>query len=190
MSFCIVCCSFFLLVTAQNSTKPVEEGMSNYKIHPNSDNINLDSGLSSNQISNDSIFHAGALLLTKLNGNALYLRSSFCLSCHDGVSAIEGHTSTNVGNLENVETSTFFSFNHPVAFEFTRSLALSKSYLNDPYNTPSGLGGTVADDLLVEGRIEYVTCHDILFNRKHKEKYEILYKSNNGSALCLTCHTR
>jgi len=190
IGFCIVFFSVFKLVNAQYSTKQIKEGIGNNKIHYNSDKINLDSGLSSNQISNDSIYHAGALLLTKLNGNALYLRSSFCLSCHDGVSAIEGHTSTNVGNPENVETSTFFSFNHPVAFEFTRSLALSKSYLNDPYNTPSGLGGTVADDLLVEGRIECVTCHNILFNSKKKEKYEILYKSNKGSALCLTCHNR
>ena len=188
--FCIVFFSFFQLVTAQNSANRMKEEMSNNIIFPNSDKINLDSGLSSNQISNDSIYHAGALLLTKLNGNALYLRSSFCLSCHDGVSAIEGHTSTNVGNSENVETSTLFSFNHPVAFEFTRSLALSKSYLHDPYNTPSGLGGTVAEDLLVEGRIECVTCHNILFNRENSEKFEILYKSNAGSALCLTCHNR
>jgi hypothetical protein len=48
----------------------------------------------------------------------------------------------------------------------------------------------VADDLLLEGRIGCVTCHDILFNPKNKEKFKILYKSNEGSALCLTCHNR
>lgn len=125
-----------------------------------------------------------------LNMKARSLKSNFCLSCHDGIVASTGHTSSNVGNLNTIDASGIFNFDHPVAFEFTRELAFSKSYLNDPYTTPSGLGGTIAEDLLVEGRIECVTCHNIFFKTENQQQYEILNKSNSGSSLCFTCHNR
>lgn len=151
---------------------------------------NLDSGLTSNQTLNDSIYHAGVILVLDLRGETRYDKSSFCLSCHDGVFVRSGHTNSNVGNPENIKQGDIFRGDHPVAFEYGRSLYLTKSYLNDPYSTLSGFGGTVAEDLLVEGKIECVTCHNIIFKEGEKRKYEILVKSNSGSALCFTCHNR
>lgn len=156
----------------------------------NSEINNPDSGLVFNQIMNDTIYHAGVVLVLDLNGKAQYTKSSFCLSCHDGIFVRSGHTDSNVGNPENIKQENIFRGDHPVAFDYGSGLYLNKDFLNDPYNTPSGFGGTVADDLLVEGRIECVTCHSIIFRDGEKEKYEILVKSNGGSALCLTCHNR
>lgn len=147
-------------------------------------------GMDSFLFSNDSTYHAGALIALDTHEDLRKLKSTFCLSCHDGVFAPQGHTTTNFGNPETIDPTSIFSFNHPVAFEFSSSLAFSKSYLNDPYTTPSGLGGTIAQDLLVNGYIECVTCHNIFFNPKDLEKYEILNLKNSGSQLCLTCHNR
>ena len=135
-------------------------------------------------------YHDGALLVLDLNMDARKLKSTFCLSCHDGVFATEGHSTTNVGNPENIDGNSIFSFNHPVAFEYDSSLALAKTYLNDPYRTESGFGGTVAEDLLVNGKIECVTCHNIYYERGENLKYGKLNKSNDGSDLCFTCHNR
>lgn len=151
---------------------------------------NLDSDLSSNDILRDSVYHAGVLMVLNLNGGARYTRSSFCVSCHDGIFVKSSHSLNNIGNPENIENRAISTYDHPVAFEYTRTMSFEKSYLNDPYSTPSGLGGTVAEDLLVEGRIECVTCHNIIFKEEEKGEYATLIKSNNGSSLCLTCHNR
>ena len=185
VGFCIIFFSFSILVTAQNGKIQNKEG-----IEKNKGQDHSDSTFSLSKASKVSIYHAGAISALGLHINPRTLRSSFCLSCHDGVSAREGHTSTNVGNPKNVNPTSFLNFNHPVAFKFTKELALSKHYLNDPYTTPSGLGGTIAQDLLVEGRIECISCHNILFNPKNLKKFETLNISNVNSGLCLTCHNR
>lgn len=135
-------------------------------------------------------YHEGALLVLDLNMDARKLKSTFCLSCHDGVFATQGHSTTNIGNPENIDGNSIFSFNHPVAFEYSSKLALSKNYLNDPYTTDSGFGGTVAEDLLVDGKIECITCHNVYYERGETLKYGKLNKSNNGSDLCFMCHNR
>lgn len=169
---------FFLFYAGELS------GQTNFEV------TDLDSGLRSDQIINDSIYHDGVILVLNLNGESNYTKSSFCLSCHDGIFERSGHTASNVGNPEDIDHLSMFRGDHPVSFEFDRDLAARKDFLNDPYITPSGFGGTVAEDLLVEGRIECVTCHNIVFREGEKDKYEILVKGNGGSALCLTCHNR
>ena len=192
IKFClhIIFFIFSLWVTAQNRPIRDNAGKENKKEQNNTKLKYLGSDLFSNEISNDSVYHAGALLVTKLKQNKIYLRSSFCISCHDGIFITAGHTTTNVGNPEDIDPMAIFRFDHPVAFDYTSELALSKGYLRDPKTTLSGLGGTVADDLLVEGRVECVTCHNIFFNRENKKKYEVLNISNGASGLCLTCHKR
>lgn len=186
----IVLVCFSILVAAQSGLKPNSERMVDRIGDISPEEISLDSVLLRSQTSRDSIYHAGALMVRDLNNNARYLKSSFCVSCHDGIFVPEGHTSTNFGNPSSIDPSSLFSFNHPVAFEYSSKLAQAKNHLNDPYVTPSGMGGTVADDLMVEGRIECVTCHNIFFKPAMRERFEVLNKSNNGSGLCLTCHKR
>ena len=143
-----------------------------------------------NQVEKKELFHDGALLVLDLNMDARKLKSTFCLSCHDGFFAPEGHTTTNIGNPSSIEHASVLRFNHPVAFEFTRELAAANHYLNDPYDTASGNGGTIAQDLLIDGRIECITCHNIYYELGETQKYSKLNKSNGQSDLCLTCHNR
>ena len=177
--FNIIFCLVFFFVSAEDVSGQTQSEINN-----------LDSGMNSNQILNDSVYHAGALLVLDLNGQVINTKSSFCLSCHDDILVRSGHTDSNVGNPEKIKQENIFRFDHPVSFDYGTGLSLNKDFLNDPYNTPSGFGGTVAEDLLVEGKIECVTCHNVIFRDGEKEEYEVLVKSNGGSALCLTCHNR
>lgn len=181
---------FSLLVTAQNSPKQDNDGKENNKQRSSITSNYLGSGLSSNEKSTDSIYHEGALLFMDSNLNSRNLKSSFCISCHDGIFVPAGHTTTNIGNPVDIDPMTIFRGDHPVAFDYTSDMAASKNYLKDPKATLSGLGGTVADDLLVDGRVECVTCHNIFFKRENNKKYEVLNLSNGASGLCLTCHKR
>lgn len=136
----------------------------------------------------DKGYHKGAILVMDLNKDPRKLKSTFCSSCHDGSVASTGHTSTNYGNSENVNPNTFFSFNHPVAFEYSSGFAASRYYLKDPKTTPSGLGGTIAEDLLVDDRVECVTCHNIFFDTRDQEKSKVWNVGSYFSELCVTCH--
>lgn len=102
--------------------------------------------------------------------------SSFvCLSCHDNSVGVGHVPGTRVSYL-NLEGS------HPVGVPYTSPLRRTR--LRDAATQPSGLGGTIASDLLVAGRVECVSCHD----RHHRGDGTSLRLSNEGSALCLTCH--
>ena len=148
----------------------------------------LGSDIYANQMIIDSDYHKGALLVLDSNKDPRSLKSTFCLSCHDGSLASTGHTTTNFGNPDNVGPSSIFSFNHPVAFEFSSSFAFSRYYLNDPYTTSSGLGGTIAEDLLVDGWVECITCHNIFFDTRNQDKNKTLSVGEYFSELCMTCH--
>jgi predicted CXXCH cytochrome family protein len=76
------------------------------------------------------------------------------------------------------------SNDHPVSIRYDDALAALNHSLAVPSSTPSGLGGTIATDLLRNGKVECISCHD-----PHKTTYAcFLRKSNNRSSLCLTCH--
>ena len=51
----------------------------------------------------------------------------------------------------------------------------------------SGLGGTIATDMLFGGNVECASCHDV-----HDDNgiVGLLKKSNAGSDLCTTCHNK
>lgn len=134
--------------------------------------------------------------------------TKLCLSCHDGQVASISHF---IGNPEDMfskakhKLAEYLSNNHPVSIVYDSRLAMVEPGLNDPNMTLSGLGGTIAEDLLENGRLECISCHDVhdLANRnmfsgnleknlvngfQHDPSYT-LRKSNQHSALCLTCHT-
>ncbi len=130
--------------------------------------------------------------------------SKLCFSCHDGTVAVENHSGntggtrfTGFGNL-----TTDLRDDHPVSFEYSTTLATDDGQLHDPQTTPSGLGGTIASDLLENGFMQCTSCHDPHLSRNtlgcvgcHVTIPGIpvpmsLWKSNDGSALCLTCHKK
>ncbi len=53
--------------------------------------------------------------------------------------------------------------------------------------SPSGLGGTIKSDLLINGKLECISCHDVHGERGQKN---LLIMSNTKSRLCLTCHNK
>lgn len=97
--------------------------------------------------------------------------SDACLGCHDGTSARAMHVEGN----------------HPVGVDYER-LAVQRAASLRPSSSPSGLGGTIAEDLLINGRVECSSCHDP--HAAHGSGTTRLRVSNQGSRLCLTCHER
>jgi predicted CXXCH cytochrome family protein len=117
-----------------------------------------------------------------------------CLGCHDGTVALDafggssgGLSGSAVRIAPEKRIGPDLSRDHPVGFVYDSSLAATDGGLRDPANAPSGLGGTIAEDLLVDGRMECSSCHDV-HNRSGQPS--LLVKSNARSALCLTCHDK
>ncbi len=115
--------------------------------------------------------------------------SKACLSCHDGVTAVDsfgGNTGT-VLITGDAKLGTSLADDHPVSFTYDAALATSDGGLSDPTTTNSGLGGTIAVDLLAAGtEMECSSCHDVHDDTNGK----YLVMANTGSALCTTCHTK
>ncbi len=131
--------------------------------------------------------------------------SKLCLSCHDGTVAFEDHSGNIGGSLfaDWGNRTTDLRGGHPISFEYSSTLATVDTKLYDPESTPSGLGGTIKEDLLQNGNMECTSCHDVHLERNTQgcigcHYYDngpitvslSLHKSNQGSALCLTCHIK
>ncbi len=129
-------------------------------------------------------------------------KTKLCLGCHDGIIASEDK---NVYSKAKQFMGTGkFSYtshkNHPVSIIYNSYLALKNKNLADPSTEPSGLGGTIAEDLLEDGKIVCTSCHNIHtmgegrfnsnnhFNGEKTAITRALKIPNVNSALCLTCH--
>jgi Doubled CXXCH motif (Paired_CXXCH_1) len=124
--------------------------------------------------------------------------SKLCLSCHDGTVALDswGNLGGTVsGGGHSWIQGTNLSNDHPISFTYDSTLASVDGELHNPNNTPSGLGNTIANDLLSIGRVECTSCHDV-HNKMGNSTIlsttnnHMLWKKNTGSALCLTCHDK
>lgn len=115
--------------------------------------------------------------------------SKLCLSCHDGTVAIDsfggatGSTMVSGGAL----VGTSLANDHPVSFTYDAALATSDGGLKDPATATSGLGSTIDTDMLSAGKMQCSSCHDV---HNGSGLANLLVKSNAGSALCLTCHSK
>jgi len=120
--------------------------------------------------------------------------SKLCLSCHDGVSAInqfggklQGTTPVPMPLTTNDRIGTDLTNDHPISFVYNTALATLDGTLKDPSTASTSLGGTIATDLLdVNGKVQCPSCHEV-----HDQTiYRFGKISNAGSALCLTCHNK
>ncbi len=129
---------------------------------------------------------------TSLAGAGQPTRGSLlCLSCHDGtialgqvlnratpISMAGGVTSMPAGSASRLGTD--LSGDHPISFNYTATLALSRGELVDP----AQLTGAVRLDS--GGQMQCSACHDA-----HNDAYgKFLVMPNSASALCQVCHTK
>jgi predicted CXXCH cytochrome family protein len=116
--------------------------------------------------------------------------SKLCLSCHDGTVALEnfGGTTTGTHFISGAALlGTDLRNDHPVSFTYDAALASADGGLKNPTTTPSGMGGTITANMLFSGKMQCASCHDV---HNSGGQPDLLVKSNNASALCLTCHSK
>ena len=128
-------------------------------------------------------------------------QSKLCLSCHDGTVAID-NIGGSTGGTRFIRDfgyiGTDLRTHHPISFPYNSALAAADGQLADPSTEPSGLGGTIDEDLLRNGQMQCTSCHDIHLSRNdqgcsgcHFNKPSLsIWKDNTNSALCLTCHKK
>lgn len=121
--------------------------------------------------------------------------SKICLSCHDGTVALENYGDITDGTIflygkELIGTD--LTDDHPISFVYDTALSVKDGELFDPSIKPSGIIGSVGsvnDDMLLQGKMECSSCHDV-HNTRAVAGTKLLLKDNVGSALCLTCHDK
>ncbi len=116
--------------------------------------------------------------------------SKLCLSCHDGTVAVDNFGGTTNGTKfvsGGDLIGTDLSSEHPISFTFDDALASTDGGLHAPTSTNSGLGSTIDADMLIGGKMECASCHDV---HDAAGNSKLLVKSNAASALCLTCHDK
>jgi predicted CXXCH cytochrome family protein len=116
--------------------------------------------------------------------------SKLCLSCHDGTIALEdfGGTTTGTNFIAGADSVGIdLSNDHPVSFTYNTALATTDGQLHDPSTALSGLGSTIAADMLFTNKLECASCHDV---HNDGNLTSMLLISNAGSDLCMTCHNK
>ncbi len=115
--------------------------------------------------------------------------SKLCLSCHDGTVALEnfGGTTTGTNFISTGDLGTTLTDDHPISFTYNTALATADGGLFDPATATTALGGTISNDLLIGGKLQCASCHDV-----HNEynNTSLLKIDNDASVLCLTCHDK
>jgi len=136
--------------------------------------------------------------------------SKLCLGCHDGVTAInqyDGRTPADAGygggtiytmddysaSFEIGNTGASLTNNHPISVSYASGV---DTQLEDPSSATMANGDTVSS-LLVDGRVECSTCHDVHDREAVPGTHLLRFgtKGENGtgqgaSALCLACHDK
>ena len=128
--------------------------------------------------------------------------SRVCLSCHDGTLGVDAFR--NVAGSFRPDTSTAsagstLSSGHPYGITYDTTFAIRDQSLADPETTLVTVGastsahksGTVASMMLVGGKIECTSCHDVHNRYTAGSNAKGLVKvSLEHSSLCLKCHTK
>ena len=114
--------------------------------------------------------------------------SKLCLSCHDGtvpMDSFAGQSGTVLASGRAL-LGTDLRRHHPIGMTYDRRVSASIDHLYDPEVQPSGLGGTVMDDMLGgTGNLGCASCHDV--HNRRGNRY-LLRLSNETSELCRACH--
>lgn len=115
--------------------------------------------------------------------------SRLCLGCHDGSF---GQTAPLAGSVS-APRPVDLARSHPISFTYDSALAarVRGDALRDPAIAPSGLGGTIAADLLDEsGKVQCTSCHDVHAKAGASKllRYEYGGAADGDRYLCRVCH--
>jgi hypothetical protein len=147
-----------------------------------------------------------------------------CLSCHDGTVAINQNISGTIagGTAEYIDESAQIGPNlhttHPISFTYDTALAQADTGLEDPsvykigdpktgltistapvppsWSGTSLTGKTIEEALLVGGKMECSSCHDVHKQEGSAPSSGILIRisgsdsTSRGSLICRTCHIK
>ena len=134
---------------------------------------------------------------TGINGVSL-----LCMSCHDGVVAMNAY-STNTGTSDGGGAATGTSSaitssagfkgdmnnHHPMGFSYTEVQAVDAEIAAE--TVPITIDGLVKiGDVLVNNEFECVSCHDVHNTANSAGAERFLWRSNNESNFCLVCHLK
>lgn len=128
--------------------------------------------------------------------------STLCLGCHDGTIAVDSYGGASGtlkidgvgGNFGDVVAfGQDLGNDHPVGVTYatgTGTLFDSEiKAVTEAVNWSDGsTAGTIAD-ILFANKVECASCHDV-HNTKSNTANSLLNVKNDGSALCLTCHSK
>jgi len=130
--------------------------------------------------------------------------SKLCLSCHDGVTAIDsfgGNVGTIVmNNTQKAVGVDGLANDHPISITYDTTLSQVDPGLHDPAIQSVTIGsggdktrtGTVADLMLSGGKVQCTSCHDVHNNfvGPGTNDQPFLKVTKAGSQICLTCHNK
>ncbi len=130
--------------------------------------------------------------------------SKLCLSCHDGVTAIDsfgGNTGVNVmSGSSAVGSGGNLTDDHPISILYDTALSTLDPGLHDPATASVTVGeggdktrtGTVAELMLPDSKVQCGSCHDVHNNfvGPGTNDKPLLRVSKAGSLICLTCHNK
>jgi len=113
--------------------------------------------------------------------------SSVCVGCHA--------SSDKIRRPENRFGPGTLALGHPVSFTYDGSLAMRarRAGLRDPNTAPSGLGDTIAKDLLdSSGKMQCSSCHDAHGTGRGPKLMRFAYDKATpaGSNMCRVCHNK
>jgi predicted CXXCH cytochrome family protein len=120
--------------------------------------------------------------------------SKLCLSCHDGTIAVDSYGERSgvifLGGELAVGADELTN-DHPISFTYDDALASRDGELFPPSSSPSGLGRTIAQDLLFNNQLECGSCHDVHNGPAAAAVNDnLLVITQSQSQLCLTCHNK
>jgi predicted CXXCH cytochrome family protein len=127
--------------------------------------------------------------------------SKLCLSCHDGSLAVNEYgfapgdiksSGVRKGDTPRFMTAQYkigeggdLTNHHPIGFTY-QDVVASDDEINNASAAMNSL--YTIGDLLWAGKVECTTCHDVHNTKNEGEKF--LWKSDENSGLCLTCHLK
>jgi len=127
--------------------------------------------------------------------------SLLCLSCHDGSVAVNSY-----GNSAQLSKSqslggggkmalnytiggdSYLGNHHPIGFQYAAVQSVDQEGIIDATSADFGAAGKVIDHLYGDGQMECGTCHSV--HNKGNAGETLLWKSDQASGLCLTCHNK